>query len=197
MAATTVDDTINGRPLVLQSFADKANTAHVTVPWAAANAQRGKDKMEVFRTLLASHGGLQGEALEQTAQRLLEHLTAQLLRNVERLREMLRRYYRFSLPQAARGVFIALGQRFPRWMAAGYCRPFRLDDVRSGGLHHVWRRLAPVDRASAYAPSCLAGGWPAPTRESSGSGAARFCVWPGAGRWETPRKMWLRDATGS
>src|SRR2546425_940297 len=41
--------------------------------------------MEGFRTLLASHGGLQGDALEQTAQRLLEHFTAQLLRNVARL----------------------------------------------------------------------------------------------------------------
>ena len=33
MAATTVDDTINGRPLVLQSFDDSFNAAHVTVPW--------------------------------------------------------------------------------------------------------------------------------------------------------------------
>ena len=79
MAATTVDDTIDGRPLVLQSFADSLNVAHVTVPWDVLNAQRGKDKMEVFRTLLAGYGGLQGDALEQTAQRLLEHFTAQLL----------------------------------------------------------------------------------------------------------------------
>src|SRR5882724_7137639 len=85
MAATTVDDTINGRPLVLQSFEDSLNVAHVAVSWDVLNAQRGKDKMEVFRTLLASHGGLQGNALEQTAQRLLEHFTVQLLRNVERL----------------------------------------------------------------------------------------------------------------
>ena len=88
MAATTVDDTINDRPLVLQSFEDSFNAAHVIVPWEVLNAQRGKDKMEVFRALLASHGGLQGDALEQTAQRLLEHFTAQLLRNVARLHEM-------------------------------------------------------------------------------------------------------------
>jgi phosphoglycolate phosphatase len=112
MAATTVDDTINGRPLVLQSFADSFNAAHVTVPWDVLNAQRGKDKMEVFRTLLASHGGLQGDALEQTAQRLLEHLTAQLLRNVERLREMPGATTAFRFLKQ-RGVFIALGSGFP------------------------------------------------------------------------------------
>ena len=46
MAATTVDDTINGRPLVLQSFEDSLNAVHVTVPWDVLNAQRGKDKMD-------------------------------------------------------------------------------------------------------------------------------------------------------
>ena len=88
MAATTVDDTIDGRPLVLQSFADSFNTAQVPVPWDVLNEQRGKDKLEVFRTLLASHGGLHGDALEQTTQRVLDLFTAQLLRNVTRLREM-------------------------------------------------------------------------------------------------------------
>ena len=110
MAATTVDDTIDGRPLVLQSFADSLNVAHVTVPWDVLNAQRGKDKMEVFRTLLAGYGGLQ-DALEQTAQRLLEHFTAQLLRNVERLREMPGATTAFRFLKQ-RGVFIALGSGF-------------------------------------------------------------------------------------
>src|SRR4029450_911246 len=112
MAATTVDDTINGRPLVLQSFEDSFSAVHVTVPWEVLNAQRGKDKLEVFRTLLASHGGFQGDALEQTAQRLLEHFTAQLLRNVERLREMPRATAAFRFLKQ-RGVFIALGSGFP------------------------------------------------------------------------------------
>jgi len=112
MAATTVDDTINGRPLVLQSFADSFSTVHVTVPWELLNAQRGKDKMEVFRTLLASHGGLQGDALEQTAQRLLEHFTARLLRNVEQLREMPGATATFRFLKQ-RSVFIALGSGFP------------------------------------------------------------------------------------
>ena len=112
MAATTVDDTIDGRPLVLQSFADSFHTAPVTVPWDVLNAQRGKDKMEVFRTLLASHGGLHGGTLEQTAQRLLEHFTAQLLRNVERLGEMPGATAAFRFLKR-HGVFIALGSGFP------------------------------------------------------------------------------------
>jgi len=112
MAATTVDDTVDGRPLVLQSFADSFHAAQVSVPWEVLNAQRGKDKHEVFRTLLASHGGLHGAALEQTAQRLLERFTAQLLGNVTRLCEMpgASAAFRFLKRQ---GVFIALGSGFP------------------------------------------------------------------------------------
>lgn len=112
MAATTVDDTIAGRPLVLQSFADSFAAAHVTVPWDVLNAQRGKDKHEVFRTLLASHGGLHGEVLAQTAQQLLGHFTAQLLRNVSQLQEMAGATTAFRFLKQ-HGVFIALGSGFP------------------------------------------------------------------------------------
>jgi phosphonatase-like hydrolase len=112
MAATTVDDTIDGRPLVLQSFADSFATAGVTMSWDVLNAQRGKDKHEVFTTLLSSHGGLHGAELAQTTQRLLAYFTAQLLSNVARLREM---------PGATtalrclkqHGLFVALGSGFP------------------------------------------------------------------------------------
>jgi len=113
MAATTVDDTINGRPWYCRASKTVLNVAHVAVHGDVLNAQRGKDKMEVFRTLLASHGGLQGDALEQTAQRLLEHFTVQLLRNVERLREMPGATAAFRFLKQ-RGVFIALGSG-SRW----------------------------------------------------------------------------------
>lgn len=112
MAATTVDDTIDGCPLVLQSFADSFRLAGITLPWEVLNAQRGKDKVEVFRSLLASEKGVAGEALAQMTQHLLTHFTEQLLRNVSRLREM---------PGATtalqrlkqHGLFIALGSGFP------------------------------------------------------------------------------------
>ena len=112
MAATTVNDTIAGRPLVLQSFAESFAVAHITVPWEELNAQRGKDKLEVFRTLLASYGGLREAALEHTAQELLRYFTAQLLRNVERLQEIPGATRAFAFLKE-RGVFVALGSGFP------------------------------------------------------------------------------------
>ena len=112
MAATTVDDTVDGRPLVLQSYAEILDAAHVQVPWDILNTQRGKDKLEVFRTLLASHGGLQRDMLEQTSRRLVDQLTARLLLNVERLREMPGASAAFRFLKD-RGVFVALGSGFP------------------------------------------------------------------------------------
>jgi phosphonatase-like hydrolase len=143
MAATTVDDTIDGRPLVLQSFADSFARAGVSVPWAVLNAQRGKDKRQVFETLLASHGGLDGTALVQTSQALLQDFTARLLHNVERLREMPGASAAFALLQA-RGVFVALGSGFPLdvtqaivahlgWSAAGLVDYVTCGEAAGGG----------------------------------------------------------------
>ena len=112
MAATTVDDTIDGRPLVLQSFADCFAAVHVEIPWDVLNAQRGRDKLSVFRTLLASHSALQDAALEETAQTLLRRFTAQLLHNVTRLREMPGTTVTLQFLKQ-HGMFIALGSGFP------------------------------------------------------------------------------------
>jgi phosphonatase-like hydrolase len=132
MAATTVDDTIEGRPLVLQSFAESFAEVRVTVPWEVLNAQRGKDKIEVFRTLLASHGGLHGIVLEQTAQELLRSFTARCLRNVERLGELPGASEAFAFLQH-RGVFVALGSGFP------------LDVTQAIADHLGWMRTELVD----------------------------------------------------
>ena len=112
MAGTTIDDVIDGHPLVLRSYAEIFALARVPVPWEVLNAQRGKDKLEVFRTLLASHGGLHGEALEQTSRRLLEAFTARLLGNVGRLREMPGSTAAFRFLKR-HGVFVALESGFP------------------------------------------------------------------------------------
>lgn len=143
MAATTVDDTIDGCPLVLQSFAESFAEAHVTVPGGVLNAQRGKDKLEVFRTLLASHGGLQGRSLEQTAQDLVHAFTARCLRNVKCLREMpgASTALRFL---KAHGVFVALGSGFPlevtqaiadhlRWLDHGLVDYVTCGEAAGGG----------------------------------------------------------------
>lgn len=112
MAATTVDDTIDGRPLVLQTFADCLRQVQVTVPWEVLNAQRGKDKLEVFRLLLATYGAVQGEALEDTAQQLLQDFTAQLLRNVSCLHEIPGTTTTFTVFKQHK-IFIAVGSGFP------------------------------------------------------------------------------------
>jgi phosphonatase-like hydrolase len=112
MAATTVDDIIDGQPLVLQSFADCFAAVRVEVPWDVLNAQRGRDKLSVFRTLLASHSNLQDAALEETAQMLLQRFTAQLLHNVIRLREMPGATATLTFLKQHE-IFVALGSGFP------------------------------------------------------------------------------------
>jgi phosphoglycolate phosphatase-like HAD superfamily hydrolase len=112
MAATTVDDTIDGRPLVLQTFADCLRQVQVTVPWEVLNGQRGKDKLEVFRLLLATYSAVQGEALEHTAQCLLHDFTARLLRNVTRLHEIPGATTTLTFLKQHH-IFIAVGSGFP------------------------------------------------------------------------------------
>jgi len=53
MAGTTVDDRINGLPLVLKSYADAFRNHGVEVPMIVLNAQRGRDK----RTVIGELGG--------------------------------------------------------------------------------------------------------------------------------------------
>lgn len=132
MAATTVDDMIDGQPLVLQTFADCFAAARVAVPWEVLNDQRGKDKLQVFRSLLASHGRLHGPALETTAQELLQQFTACLLQNVERLREMPGATTALAFLKQ-HGVFVALGSGFP------------LDVTQAIARHFAWTSAGLVD----------------------------------------------------
>jgi phosphonatase-like hydrolase len=169
MAATTVDDTIAGRPLVLQSFAESFAAIQLTIPWEALNAQRGKDKLEVFRTFLASYGGLREAPLEHTAQELLQYFTAQLLRNVERLQEIPGATTAFAFLKE-RDIFVALGSGFPLevtraiaehmgWTTAGLVDFVTCGEAAGGGrpqphmINHALQaarllpRHSPVDRA--------------------------------------------------
>lgn len=163
MAATTVDDTVDGRPLVLQSFADSFASAGVSVPWEVLNAQRGKDKRQVFEVLLASHGGLGGTALAQTAQALLQDFTTRLLHNVERLREMPGASAAFAMLQA-RGVFVALGSGFPLdvtqaivahlgWSAAGLVDFVTCGEAAGGGRPQPHMINCALQAAGLLSPS--------------------------------------------
>ncbi len=59
MAGTTVDDRVDGLPLVLKSYDDALRGHGVKVPMEVLNAQRGRDKWTVIKEL----GGEQAEAI--------------------------------------------------------------------------------------------------------------------------------------
>ena len=55
MAGTTVDDRINGLPLVLKSYDDAFKNHGVEVPMMVLNANRGRDKWTVVKELGGEH----------------------------------------------------------------------------------------------------------------------------------------------
>jgi phosphonatase-like hydrolase len=164
MAATTVDDTIDGCPLVLHSFAESLAIAGVVVPWEVLNAQRGKEKWEVFHTLLASHGGLRGEVLEHTPQTLLHDFTTRLLHNVARLRAMPGATTALTCLKQYR-VFVALGSGFPLavteaiaqhlgWMSAGLVDFVTCGEAVGQGRPHPHMINRALQAAGLLSPDC-------------------------------------------
>lgn len=77
MAGTTVDDRINGLPLVLKSYADAFNNHGVEVPMMVLNAQRGRDK----RTVIGELGG-------EKADDIYADFVSSLKANISEIREM-------------------------------------------------------------------------------------------------------------
>jgi len=77
MAGTTVDDRINGLPLVLKSYADAFRNHGVEVPMIVLNAQRGRDK----RTVIGELGG-------DRADDIYADFVSSLKANISEIREM-------------------------------------------------------------------------------------------------------------
>ena len=77
MAGTTVDDRIDGLPLVLKSYDDAFKNHGVEVPMMVLNAHRGRDK----RTVISELGGDKAEAI-------YSYFIGSLKGNVSRIREM-------------------------------------------------------------------------------------------------------------
>ena len=77
MAGTTVDDVIDGVPLVLKSYDDAFQSFGITIPMNVLNAQRGRDKRAVINEFGGSH-----------ADDIYEYFEKQLLANVTRLHEI-------------------------------------------------------------------------------------------------------------
>jgi phosphonatase-like hydrolase len=77
MAGTTVDDRINGLPLVLKSYNDAFRNHGVEVPMMVLNAQRGRDK----RTVIGELGG-------EKADDIYADFVSSLKGNISEIREM-------------------------------------------------------------------------------------------------------------
>ena len=77
MAGTTVDDVIDGVPLVLKSYDDAFRRYGVEVPMEVLNEQRGRDKLTVIREI---GGG--------RAQEIFDSFVGVLMENTGRVREM-------------------------------------------------------------------------------------------------------------
>jgi phosphoglycolate phosphatase len=105
MAGTTVDDRVDGVPLVLRSYDDAFRSCGVEVPMEVLNEQRGRDK----RTVIGELGG--GDAEE-----IYSRFNAALLANADRVREVpgASEVFRFL---RRHGVRVALNTGFPREVA--------------------------------------------------------------------------------
>ena len=107
MAGTTVDDVVDGVPLVLKSYDDAFRRHGVTVPMEALNEQRGRDKWTVIREL----GG-------ERAGEIYAYFNGVLLDNAGRVGEIRGTggVFRFL---RGHGISVALNTGFPREVAEG------------------------------------------------------------------------------
>ena len=107
MAGTTVDDEINGTPLVLKSYDDAFRKHRIEVPMDVLNEQRGKDK----RTIIEKFGG-------EKADEIYSFFTGVLLENISNVREIVGASETFSFLKK-HGVSVALNTGFPKEVAKG------------------------------------------------------------------------------
>jgi phosphonatase-like hydrolase len=107
MAGTTVDDDVDGVPLVLKSYDDAFRVYGVTVPGDVLNEQRGRDKWTVIQEL----GG-------EKAEEIFAYFNNALLENTDRVEEIegVSRVFQFLRDQ---GIKVALNTGFPREVAEG------------------------------------------------------------------------------
>ncbi len=107
MAGTTVDDVVDGVPLVLKSYDDAFRRHGVTVPMEVLNEQRGRDKWTVIREL----GG-------ESAGEIYTYFNGVLLDNADRVGEIRGTGGVFHFLRD-HGIRVALNTGFPREVAEG------------------------------------------------------------------------------
>lgn len=107
MAGTTVDDVIDGSPLVLKSYDEAFRRHGIEVPMRTLNEQRGRDKLTVIREF----GG-------DKAPEIYEFFVSTLLKNTRRVREIEGASDTFRFLHDS-GVLVAAGTGFPHEVAKG------------------------------------------------------------------------------
>jgi len=105
MAGTTVDDLVEGVPLVLKCYDDAFKAHGVSVPMAVLNEQRGRDKWTVIREL---GGG--------KAEQIYGHFLRALNENTGRVKEIEGSSETFRFLKD-RGVRVVTGSGFPAEVA--------------------------------------------------------------------------------
>jgi phosphonatase-like hydrolase len=123
MAGTTVDDAINGTPLVLKSYDDAFRKHGIDIPMDVLNEQRGKDK----RTVIEKFGG-------EKANEIYTFFTGVLLENISNVREIVGASETFTFLKK-HGISVALNTGFPKEVAEGI-----IDHLgwRQSGLIDSW-----------------------------------------------------------
>jgi len=107
MAGTTVEDRIDGVPLVLKSYDDAFRNHGVLVPYSVLNEQRGRDKW----TVIEEFGGA-------NAPEIYEDFLGILRDNIGRVREIDGASEAFGFLRR-RGIKVAVGTGFPSEVAQG------------------------------------------------------------------------------
>lgn len=132
MAGTTVDDRVDGVPLVLRSYDDALRSHGIEVPMEVLNEQRGRDKLTVIREL----GG-------DDAEEIYSNFKATLLSNTDRVREVPGASEAFRFLRG-RGVRVALNTGFPREVAEGILKHLAWEGE---GLIDAWTCSEDVGRS--------------------------------------------------
>jgi phosphonatase-like hydrolase len=107
MAGTTVDDVIEGIPLVLKSYDDAFRKYGIELPMDLLNEQRGKDKWAV----ISEFGG-------DNAEQIFLHFLNSLKQNTHRVREIKGSSETFRFLKD-KSVKVALNTGFPKEVAEG------------------------------------------------------------------------------
>ncbi len=130
MAGTTVDDVIDGMPLVLRSYDDALRKHGVVVPMETLNDMRGRDKREVINML----GGDKAPAIYRD---FVEMLTA----NVSRVKEIRGTSETFTWLRA-HGVAVGVESGFPATVTHDIVKHLRWQE---DGLIDYWTCSEIVD----------------------------------------------------